>query len=153
MYNNPYGSCGRQVLLTAVSTMALHGLIRGVLSRKSGRSRRGSCNSSRSSEGADFEWSKRCEKRCTVISLAVVSSGSGSTPGGRTGGVFGTESDIPYNMWREREQGFRSDSKYILPGLSFFGSPFLWKSQETGLVVSLRSLVALLARVGLDDSN
>ena len=61
---------------------------------------------------------------------------------------------IPVNAWSGENGFFRSDSEYIHPGLSFFGSAFfLWKSQETGLVVSLRSLVALPARPGLDDSN
>ena len=60
---------------------------------------------------------------------------------------------IPVNAWSGENGFFRSDSEYIHPGLSFFGVLFLWKSQETGLVVSLWSLVALLAGAGLDDSN
>ena len=60
---------------------------------------------------------------------------------------------IPVNAWSGENGVFRSDSEYIHPGLSFFGMPFLWKSQEAGLVVSLRSLVTLPARAGLDDSN
>ena len=57
---------------------------------------------------------------------------------------------------REAERTGFSDQipNIYTQGLVFFwGGPFLWKSQETGLVVSLRSLVALLARAGLDDSN
>ena len=63
------------------------------------------------------------------------------------------QSCIPVNAWSGENGFFRSDSEYIHPGLSFFGSPFLWKPQETGLLVSLRSGQALLGRAGLDDSN
>ena len=56
---------------------------------------------------------------------------------------------------REAERTGFSDQipNIYTQGLVFFGVHFLWKSQETGLVVSLWSLVALLAGAGLDDSN
>ena len=56
---------------------------------------------------------------------------------------------------REAERTGFSDQipNIYTQGLVFLGVLFLWKSQETGLVVSLWSLVALSARPGLDDSN
>ena len=97
---------------------------------------------------------KRCVKRCTVRSLAIVSSGVGSTPGGRTGGEFGAGSDMFPSMRGVERTGFSDliPNVYTL-GLVFFGRPFLWKTQGAGLVVSLRSLVALSAGAGLGDSN